>query len=195
MTLKQQILKAVYPQVMWFSKKNAKVIAPSSNQNTVTPVSFYSLHAELINGQPFSFDQLKGKKVLLVNTASDCGYTGQYESLQKLQQQFQNKLVVIGFPSNEFKGQEKADDSSIEKFCKINYGVTFPLMKKSAVKRSAEQNSIYKWLTDPTQNGWNNKQPEWNFSKYLVNENGKLVNYFTASISPLDNVVLKAIAE
>ncbi|MEO8771416.1 MAG: glutathione peroxidase [Ferruginibacter sp.] len=193
MTLKQKILKAVYPQLMWFSKKNAKTLAPSSNQNTISPVSFYSLEGELISGKPFGFDQLKGKKILLVNTASDCGYTRQYEDLQKLQQQFENKLVIIGFPSNEFSEQEKADNSSIEKFCKINYGVSFPLMKKSNVKKSDDQNKVYKWLTDATQNGWNDKQPEWNFSKYLIDENGKLVDYFTPAVSPLDSVVLKAI--
>lgn len=189
------ILKAVYPQLMWFSKKNAKVIVQSSNQNAVPAVSFYSLSAELINGQPFNFDQLKGKKILLVNTASDCGYTGQYEDLQKLQQKFENKLVIIGFPSNEFSEQEKEDDSTIEKFCKINYGVTFPLMKKSNIKKSTEQNKVYKWLTDSTQNGWNNKQPEWNFSKYLLDENGKLLTYFAPSVAPLDTVVVRAIAD
>ncbi|MFT3909128.1 MAG: glutathione peroxidase [Ferruginibacter sp.] len=193
MTLKQMILKAVYPQFMWFSKKNAKVIVPPTDQNTITPVSFYSLNTESITGKAFSFDQLKGKKILLVNTASNCGYTGQYDELQKLQKKFENKLVIIGFPSNEFNEQEKEDDNSIEKFCKINYGVTFPLMKKSILKKSAGQNTVYKWLTDAAQNGWNNRPPDWNFSKYLVDENGKLVDYFTPAMSPLDNVVLKAI--
>ena len=194
MTLKQKVLKAVYPAVMWFSKssKSEKVL---SNKHTNSAVSFYSLSDTSINNQAFYFDQLKGKKVLLVNTASDCGYTGQYEDLEKLSQQFQNKLVVIGFPSNDFGEQEKGEDEKIASFCKINYGVHFPLMKKSVVLKKQGQNKIYQWLTDAAQNGWNSKQPEWNFSKYLLDENGKLVNYFAPAISPMDSVVLKAISE
>ena len=194
MTLKQKVLKAVYPAVMWFSKssKKEKVL---SNKNTSSPVSFYSLSDTLINNQPFHFDQLKGKKVLLVNTASDCGYTAQYDELEKLSQQFQNKLIIIGFPSNDFGEQEKEGDEKIASFCRINYGVHFSLMKKSVVLKKEGQNKIYQWLTDAAQNGWNSKPPEWNFSKYLLDENGKLINYFAPAISPLDQAVKRAIVE
>lgn len=188
------ILKAVYPVLMWFSKKpdDKSVITANGEQPAV---SFYSLNDTLINGQPFALEQLKGKKVLLVNTASDCGYTAQYEDLEKLSKKFENKLTVIGFPSNDFNDQEKGDDSAIEKFCKLNYGVSFLLMKKSAVKPTPGQNKIYQWLTDAKQNGWNNKKPDWNFSKYLVDENGKLINYFGPTVSPLDDKLTKRITE
>ena len=157
------------------------------------PVSFYSLKAIANNGNEFDFAQLKGKKVLLVNTASDCGFTGQYDQLQLLQEKYKDHLVVLGFPANDFKEQEKGSDEEIAAFCKINFGVTFPLMKKSTVRKGAHQNNIFKWLSDSTLNGWSNKQPSWNFSKYLVDENGQLVHYFDPSISPLSNEVMNEI--
>jgi len=160
---------------------------------TIAPVSFYSLSDTAIDGNKFNFSALKGKKVLLVNTASDCGYTGQYEELQKLSDKFKGKLVVIGFPANDFKEQEKGTDEEIAKFCKLNYGIDFLLMKKSTVVKGASQNSVFKWLTEPAQNGWNEQQPVWNFSKYLVDENGRLINYFSPSIPPLDKELTNAI--
>lgn len=190
MTTRQKLLKAVYPVFMWMQGKKAKVL---TNEKTQPPVSFYSLKATLSNGGEFDFNQLKGKKVLLVNTASNCGYTNQYDDLQKLNEKFQNKLVILGFPANDFKEQEKGNDEEIAQFCKINFGVTFPLMKKSSVIRSADQNEVFKWLTDSVKNGWNRKQPSWNFSKYLINEQGVLTNYFDPSVSPLSEEVLNEI--
>ena len=140
-----------------------------------------------------NFEKFRGKKVLLVNTASDCGYTGQYDELEKLYKQFQNKLVILGFPANDFKEQEKGTDEEIAQFCKINYGVTFPLIKKSSVIRGTEQNEVFQWLSDKSKNGWNDQQPTWNFAKYLVNENGVLTNYFAPSLSPLDETIVNAI--
>jgi glutathione peroxidase len=153
------------------------------------------LQSEANSGTTFSFEQLKGKKVLLVNTASDCGYTGQYEELQQLHQRFQNKLVILGFPANDFKEQEKGSDAEIAEFCKINYGVTFPLMKKSTVVKGAAQNPVFRWLSDASQNGWNNQAPKWNFSKYLVDENGVLTNYFDPGVSPLSKEVTDTIEQ
>jgi len=193
MTLRQSILKAIYPLWMWYSrnKENRKKIL--QNRNNVQPVhSFYSLSARLNNNTDLNFDSLKGKKVLLVNTASDCGYTNQYDDLQKLFETTKDKLIVIGFPANDFKEQEKGNDEEIAQFCKINFGVTFPLAKKSSVK-GEKQNEIFKWLSDKNENGWNNKQPSWNFSKYLVNEQGLLTHYFDPAISPLSEEVTKAI--
>ncbi len=193
MTLRQSILKAIYPLWMWYSrnKENRKKIL--QNRNNVQPVhSFYSLSARLNNNTDLNFDSLKGKKVLLVNTASDCGYTNQYDDLQKLFETTKDKLIVIGFPANDFKEQEKGNDEEIAQFCKINFGVTFPLAKKSSVK-GEKQNEIFKWLSDKNENGWNNKQPSWNFSKYLVNEQGLLTHYFDPAISPLSEEVKKAI--
>jgi glutathione peroxidase len=193
MTYRQKILKAVYPAWMWFTKLTGKNTKKLSHQKTTPPVSFYSLKGVLNNGDSLDFSTLKGKKVLLVNTASNCGYTDQYDDLQKLYEKNTDKLVVIGFPANDFKEQEKGSDEEIAAFCKLNYGVTFPLMKKSVVVKSGEQNPIYKWLTDAKQNGWNEEQPSWNFSKYLISEDGVLLNYFGPSISPTSSNVIDAI--
>lgn len=164
------------------------------NKANAEPVaSFHSLSAMLNNGETLSFEKLKGKKVLLVNTASHCGYTNQYSELQQLYEEQKERLVIIAFPANDFKEQEKASDEEIANFCKINYGVTFPLAKKSTVIKSADQNEVFKWLTDKTRNGWNDKEPSWNFSKYLVNEEGVLTNYFDPSISPLSPEITDAI--
>lgn len=192
MTYRQKVLKAVYPAWMWWTKLRGKNVTELHSQQK-PPVSFYSLKGSLNNNTELELSSLHGKKVLLVNTASDCGYTNQYDDLQKLYEENKDKLVVIGFPANDFKQQEKASDEEIAKFCKINYGVTFPLMKKSTVIKSSEQNEIFQWLTDSTKNGWNNKPPAWNFAKYLINEEGVLTNYFGPSISPLSKDVLEAI--
>lgn len=194
MTYRQKVLKAVYPAWMWFTKLMGKRTEELSG-NKQPPVSFYSLRGVLNNGDTLDFATLKGKKVMLVNTASDCGYTNQYNDLQKLSEENKDKLVVIGFPANDFKEQEKGTDADIAQFCKANFGISFPLMQKSIVIKSASQNSVYQWLTDSTKNGWNDKLPSWNFSKYLVNEQGVLINYFDPSISPLNKEVLNVINE
>ena len=193
MTYRQKILKAVYPVLMWASGFTGKNAQKLSNNTVRPPVPFYSLKGELGNGDTIDFNSFQGKKVLLVNTASNCGYTSQYDDLQKLSEQYKDKLLVIGFPANDFKEQEKGTDEEIMQFCKVNYGVTFPLMKKSVVIRSAGQNPVFQWLTDSAKNGWNNKYPSWNFSKYLVNENGILTNYFDPSVSPLGKEIRGAI--
>ncbi|MFN8250561.1 MAG: glutathione peroxidase [Ferruginibacter sp.] len=193
MTYRQKFLKAVYPVWMWFTKltgKNSEKLASTGKQPSI---DFYSLKDTLNNGSQFDFSQLKGKKVLLVNTASNCGYTNQYGDLQKLYEGHKETLVILGFPANDFKEQEKGTDTEIAQFCKLNFGVNFPLMKKSSVVKGGGQNPVFKWLSDPAQNGWNEKQPTWNFSKYLINEKGALVNYFDPSVSPLSDEVLNAI--
>ena len=192
MTYRQKVLKAFYPAWMWWTKLTGKNTTELSSSKQPA-VSFYSLKGMLNNGTEFDFNTLKGKKVLLVNTASDCGYTGQYDDLQKLSEEFGQKLVVIAFPANDFKHQEKGTDEEIAKFCKLNYGVSFPLMKKSTVIKSSGQNRVFQWLTDSTQNGWNDKPPSWNFTKYLVSEQGLLINYFGPSVPPLSKDITEAI--
>ena len=193
MTYRQKILKAVYPAFMWFNKLTGKNNKNMSNQNALPPVSFYSLKAVMNNGDTLDFSTLKGKKVLIVNTASNCGYTGQYDGLQKLYETHKDNVVVIGFPANDFMEQEKGSDEEIAQFCKINYGVTFPLAKKSIVVKDPKQSEVYKWLTEPVQNGWNTEVPTWNFSKYLIDENGSLVNYFGPAIDPGGKEISSAI--
>ena len=190
MTYRQKVLKAVYPAFMWITKLTGTNTKKMKNESAKSPVvSFYDLSATQIDGKELKFADFKGKKLLLVNTASDCGYTNQYADLQKLYDQYKNKLLVIGFPANDFKEQEKGTDEEIAQFCQKNYGVTFPVIKKSVVIKSAQQNPVYQWLTDSSKNGWCNQQPSWNFSKYMVDENGVLTNYFDPSVSPLSNEI------
>lgn len=168
---------------------NTRVESSSVNANT----PFHALEVIQNNGNSFKFETLKNKKVMLVNTASDCGYTAQYDDLQKLSEIYKDQLVILGFPSNDFGEQEKADDSVIEQFCKINFGVSFPLMSKSRVKKKEDQNEVFQWLSDKNKNGWNDMAPTWNFCKYLVDENGNLTHFFEAAIEPTDERVLLAI--
>ena len=196
MTVRQTVLKAVYPLWMSLNRllgKRSKVLV---NKMNIQPFqSFYSLSVQLNNGSLLSFDSLRGRKLLLVNTASDCGYTNQYSDLQKLYEKYDDKLTVIAFPANDFQQQEKGSDEEIGDFCKINFGVTFPVALKSSAVKGNGQQKVFQWLTDKTKNGWNNKPPSWNFSKYLINEEGVLTNYFDPAISPLSEEVLKAIEE
>lgn len=191
MTLRQKLMKAVYPLIMWVSQKQSKVFV---NEKSRPLVDFYSLSAFTIDGNPFSFSGLKGKKVLLVNTASDCGFTPQYEALEALYKKYSPQLVVLGFPANDFKAQESGTDETIADFCRKNYGVTFPMMKKTVVVKSPQQHPVYRWLTDAAQNGWNNREPKWNFTKYLVNEEGQLTHVFDPGISPMGREITMAVS-
>lgn len=187
MTWRQSFLKAVYPLIMlkgkWFPGKtdiqlNSKQVNASS--------SVYDFSVINNHGDTVSMSSFKGKKLLIVNTASNCGYTAQYDELEKLYRQYKDKLEIIAFPANDFKEQEKGDDASIEKFCKLNYGVSFPLMKKVSVVKGENQHPVFQWLSDAAKNGWCNQQPTWNFSKYLLDENGKLLGFFSQNVSPAD---------
>ncbi len=193
MTNRQKVLKAIYPALMWWTKLTGVNAKSMANEHAAPPVSFYSLKTTSNTDKEYDFGQLKGKKVLIVNTASNCGYTDQYEQLQQLYEKFKDKLIILGFPANDFKEQEKGTDEEIAQFCKVNFGVTFPLMKKSSVIKTPAQNNIFHWLSDSSNNGWNQKEPSWNFSKYIINEQGVLTNYFDPSISPLSEEVINAI--
>lgn len=196
MNTRQRIMKTLYPVIMGVSKLLGKNSKAMNNENTTMPVKqVYDLSVPLNNGQELPLSSLAGKKLLIVNTASNCGYTNQYEELQELYKRYQNKLVIIGFPANDFKEQEKGTDEEIAQFCQVNYGVTFPLAKKSVVVKSAEQNPVYNWLTHAAKNGWNDQAPTWNFSKYLLNEQGILTNYFDPGVSPLSPEVIQAVTK
>lgn len=195
MTTRQQITKAFYPALMWVTKLAGINTSSSKNESVAPLTQLYMLQPAAIDGSVFNFETLKGSAVMIVNTASDCGYTDQYAELEKLYQHFRGKLVIIAFPANDFKEQEKGTDHDIAAFCQKNYGVTFPIMSKSVVIKTAEQNPVFNWLTDPAQNGWNRKAPSWNFSKYLINSKGQLTHYFDPGISPLSKEVMLAIEE
>lgn len=153
------------------------------------PVSFYNLHFVSINGDSISFDLFKGKYVLLVNTASKCGFTPQLGDLEKLSEEYKGKLLVIGFPSNDFGSQDPGTNDEIASFCQLNYGVTFLMMEKSHVKGN-DKNEVYKWLTDKNLNGWNANEPSWNFCKYLIDPEGRLLAFFPSAVKPLSEKIV-----
>ena len=194
MTTKQIILKTLYRFIMFMSNLFPSKHAELINKSKVSPnSSVFNIPFLANNGSAITLGSYKGKKILIVNTASNCGYTGQYAELEKLYQQYKDKLVIIGFPANDFQHQEPGTDTEIAQFCKLNYGVSFPIMKKSRVKKGVEQNSLYQWLTDAAQNGWSSEEPSWNFCKYLIDEEGKLTHYFQQTVSPLEKKVISAI--
>lgn len=194
MTLRQRLLKSLYPLFMWLRRKASGEGVLVNTNGVKPPVSFYSLSVTLNNGKTLSFETLKGKKVLLVNTASDCGYTAQYSELQTLYRHAKEDVEIIGFPANDFKQQEKGSDEEIAQFCAVNFGVSFPLSKKAAVIKGAVQHPVYQWLTSRQQNGWNDQAPSWNFAKFLVNEEGTLTHYFPPGLSPVDAEVRTAVS-
>lgn len=196
MTARQIVLKATYPVWMFLNRVLGKRLKVLVNKGNIQPhQSFYNLSAQLNNGTLLSFENFKGKKLLLVNTASDCGYTSQYADLQKLYEEYHDKLDVLAFPANDFGRQEKGNDEQIKNFCVKNFHITFPVALKASVVKGQNQQKVFQWLTDETKNGWNNKAPSWNFSKYLVNEEGMLTNYFDPAISPLSDEVKKALEQ
>ena len=130
---------------------------------------------------------------MLVNTASDCGYTNQYAELQKLYMHSKEDMEIIAFPANDFKHQEKQEDAMIKDFCSRNFGVSFPLAQKIHVIKGEQQDPVFRWLTHKELNGWNDQPPSWNFSKFLINEQGILTHYFDPAISPLSGEVIKAV--
>ena len=152
--------------------------------------SIHSFKVKSIEGKTIDFSSFKGKKILVVNTASKCGYTPQYDALQKVYNQYKDKLVIVGFPANNFGGQEPGSDSEIQDFCKANFGVSFPMASKVSVKGS-DMAPIYKWLTSKAENGVLDAEVGWNFGKFLLDENGKLLQYFPSKVKPDSDEILK----
>lgn len=190
MNTRQKILKAAYPLFTGVQKLfggHVRAFRPPVRQDP--PVPIYDLTVLMNDGKTLKLSDFRGKKMLIVNTASDCGYTAQYDGLQKLYETYPDKLVVIGFPANDFKEQEKGDDAAIASFCRINFGVRFPLASKSSVVKGPDQHPVFRWLSDETQNGWNNRAPVWNFSKYLVDEEGRLAGVFDPAVDPMGKEV------
>lgn len=154
---------------------------------------FYDFKVKTLEGNDFSFASLKGKKVMIVNTASKCGFTPQYKDLEELYEQSGGKLVIIGFPANNFAGQEPGSASEIREFCTKNYGVTFPMMEKISVK-GYDMHPLYKWLTSKDKNGVMDSEVKWNFQKYLIDENGKLVDVIYSKEKPGSDKVMAWLA-
>jgi glutathione peroxidase len=155
--------------------------------------SFYDFKTKTVDGKEFDFATLKGKKVMIVNTASKCGFTPQYESLQKLYEQYGgDDFIILGFPANNFMRQEPGTNEEIKEFCSLNYGVTFPMMAKVSVK-GKDMHPLYKWLTSKKLNGFENSKVKWNFQKYIIDENGKLVGKFPSKTDPLNEEIVNLI--
>ncbi len=152
----------------------------------IKKMSIHEFKVENINGEEFDFSSLKGKKIMVVNTASKCGLTPQYEKLEALYQKYKNdNFIIIGFPSNDFMGQEPGSNEEIIAFCKKNYGVSFPMMSKVKVKGN-DKCDIYSFLTSKSQNGLEDNKVQWNFQKYLLDENGFLVKVLSPRTLPDD---------
>ncbi len=152
-------------------------------------MSFHALSATSLNGELVRMDQYKGKKIIIVNTASECGFTKQFAQLQELYAEYEAAgLVILGFPSNDFGGQEPGSEEEIGAFCQKNYGVTFPMMSKVSIKGD-EIHPVYHWLTNKSQNGVMDASVKWNFNKFLIDEDGRLVDHFGSGVEPLDEAI------
>jgi glutathione peroxidase len=156
-----------------------------------TTPSLYSEKIEIntIEGAPLDLSNFKGKKLLLVNTASECGYTSQYKELQSLSEDYKTKIAVLGIPCNQFGNQEPGTEKEIVEFCKKNYGVTFTMTEKIMVKGN-NQHQLYQWLTKKSSNGLQDSKINWNFQKYLLDENGQLLKVFPSSTAPLSSQII-----
>jgi len=163
----------------------------------VTPKStgsFFQFTVKELDGTPVRLDQFRGKKIVVLNVASKCGYTPQYADWEKFFSENKDKVVVLGFPCNDFKEQEPGSAEEIAAFCESNYHISFPIFEKVHVK-GADKAPVYRWLTDPAQNGWNSQEPTWNFCKYLINEKGELTHFFLPKVKPDSSEFLAALGK
>jgi len=161
-----------------------------SKSSAQAQTSIYDLNYTSIEGETVSLKSFEGKYILFVNVASECGFTPQYEGLEKLSEQYKDQLVVIGLPCDQFGGQEPGGSEEIQSFCKVRYGVNFPLSEKISVK-GGKQHSIYKWLTTKAENNKSNSSVKWNFQKYLVGPKGEFVDYYYSITKPLSEKITK----
>ena len=175
---------AVLALAGWTMFKGGTAYTPSES-NT----DFYSLSCKTIEGNDYDFNQLKGKRVLIVNTASECGFTPQYKGLQKLHEQYGESLTIIGFPCNDFGNQESGSSEEINSFCSKNYGVSFQMMEKVSIKGDAPH-PVYVWLLNKSENGVADHTVRWNFHKFLIDENGSLVGSYKSGVKPTDNQII-----
>jgi glutathione peroxidase len=183
--------------LLWSCQNNAQsstataITNYNENMNTETKVeTIYQFRVKDLYGKEFDFATLKGKKILVVNTASECGLTPQYKDLEAIYEKYKDKnFVIVGFPANNFGSQEPGSNEEIAKFCKSNYGVTFPMMSKVSVK-GKDMTEIYQFLTQKGKNGLQDSEVEWNFQKYLINEEGRLVKVLSPRVLPTDDEIV-----
>lgn len=154
--------------------------------------SIYDFTVTGLDGKPINFPDFKGKKILVVNTASECGFTPQYKGLEELYEKYKDKLVIIGFPANNFGHQEPGTNQEIADFCKKNYSVTFPMAAKISVKGD-DMHPLYQWLTRKELNGFSDSEVRWNFQKYLIDESGKLIAVFKSGVKPMSEEIISLI--
>ena len=173
-----------------FSDKRETATAPADLDAPAK--SLYDFTVKSIDGKPVSLSGFKGKKVVILNVASKCGFTPQYADWEKFYKEHGDKIVVLGFPANNFMSQEPGTNEEVAAFCQKNYGVTFPMFEKVSVAGN-DQAPLYKWLTTKSLNGWNDKTPTWNFCKYVINEKGELTNFFASKVKPDDAEFKKAV--
>ena len=162
----------------------------SNSEKKEPKTSLYDIKIRSLSQQPIDLKAFMGKHILFVNVASQCGFTSQYKDLQKLHDTYKDKLVIIGVPCNQFGNQEPGDAKAIETFCQVNFGVTFLITEKVDVK-GKNIHPLYQWLTKKTNNGRKNASVKWNFQKYLVNEEGELLDYFFSSTHPMSSKITK----
>jgi glutathione peroxidase len=167
-----------------------KLLAMTLLSSILLSGSIYDFEVEGLDGNPIRFQQFKGKKILIVNTASRCGLTPQYEGLEKLYKQYSKKLVIVGFPANNFMGQEPGSNSDIKAFCQKNYGVTFPMAEKISVKGN-DTHPLYKFLKESAEKKGFDNPVTWNFGKFLLDEKGELIATFSPRTDPMDAEITK----
>ena len=167
-----------------FKISNLAIAGKTAATAKVASKSIYDFKVEALEGGVIDFAKFKGKKILIVNTASKCGYTPQYEGLEALSKKYKGRLVIVGFPANNFGGQEPGLNTEIKDFCKKNYGVTFLMAAKISVKGD-DVAPIYKWLCNKTENGVLDAEIKWNFNKFLLDEKGKIIAKFDSKVTPM----------
>jgi len=173
------------------TNKNQSVKTPKNEKLAMKTEDIYQFKMTDLYGKDFNFSSLKGKKIMVVNTASKCGYTPQYKDLEKLYKTYKDQgFVIVGFPANNFGKQEPGTDTEIAEFCEQNYGVSFPMMTKTSVKGD-DMNPVYKFLTQKSKNGFEDSEVAWNFQKYLIDEKGHVVKMYRSKVLPTDDAIVK----
>ena len=176
------LVLSIMVAALWAISGSSKNAYPNSTSST----SFYDLKVKSLNNEDVDLKIFRGKKLLIVNVASRCGYTPQYKGLQELYEAHGDKIEILGFPCNDFGEQEPGTAKEIASFCSLNYGVTFSMMEKVHVKGN-NIHPVYDWLTDKDLNGWNSTKPSWNFCKYLISEEGELLKFYRSGVKPMSS--------